>query len=218
VALVLCATYLGAANSIREVVKERSVLARELSVGVSPSAYIASKMVVLGGLTVLQAAVLVAFGLARQLGPRHGALLPSGRFEMFVVVSLTGLSAMALGLLVSALVSNPDKALTILPVILFSEFLLTGEVFNLRGIPVLDQLSYLTSAHWGYSAGASTVNLELIERLRCTGARVAASCDATQVHSGGTWLLDAGVLLALSLVAAAGAWRAIRPLGTPRRA
>ena len=103
----------------------------------------------LGALTVVQAAILVALGVARQNGPAAGAVLSSGRLELFITVALTGVSAMALGLLVSSLVSNADKALTILPVILFAQFLMTGAVFNLTRTPVLDQVSYLTSAQWG---------------------------------------------------------------------
>ncbi|NUR30446.1 MAG: ATP-binding cassette domain-containing protein, partial [Catenulispora sp.] len=128
-ALVLGATYLGASNSIREIVKERPILTRERAIGLSPSAYVLSKVLLLGLLTVAQAAVLVFLGIVRQGGPDHGSVLSSGQFELFLGVALAGLAAMALGLLISAFVSNADKALTILPVILFAEFLFTGSAF-----------------------------------------------------------------------------------------
>ncbi|MDE3206669.1 MAG: ATP-binding cassette domain-containing protein [Acidobacteriota bacterium] len=220
VALVLGSAYLGASNAVREIVKERSILARELSVGVSPLAYILSKAVVLGVLTVAQSLILVVLGVARQGGPQHGALFGSGRLELFLVVSMTGVSAMALGLLISALVSNGDKALTILPVVLFAQFVMTGAAFNLTHTPVLGQVSYLTSARWGYSGAASTVDLDAIQHLGCNGAPgpgIRHLCDATHRHSAGVWLGDELALAGLSAVMLAGAWRIIVPLGRPSR-
>ncbi|MHB1929139.1 MAG: ATP-binding cassette domain-containing protein, partial [Acidimicrobiales bacterium] len=66
VGLILGATYLGASNSIREIVKERGILERDRAIGTSASAYVMSKVVVLGGITLVQAAILLAFGIARQ--------------------------------------------------------------------------------------------------------------------------------------------------------
>ncbi|MEQ1785869.1 MAG: ATP-binding cassette domain-containing protein [Acidimicrobiales bacterium] len=58
--LVLSATWLGTSNSIREIVKELPIYRRERAVGLSPSAYAASKIAVLGVITIAQCA-LVAF-------------------------------------------------------------------------------------------------------------------------------------------------------------
>ena len=218
VALILGSVYLGASNSAREIVKERGILTRELQVGVSPAAYVLSKAVVLGALTVAQSLVLVLLGVARQ-GAGRGALLSSAELELFIVVALTGVSAMALGLLVSALVTNADKALTVLPVILFAQFLMTGAVFNLNNTPVLHQVSYLTSAYWGYSGSASTANLDTLEHLGCNGATPKRSglCDPTQRHSGPIWVGDELALLGLTFVALGATWRIIVPLGRPKR-
>ncbi len=224
VGLILGATYLGASNSIREIVKERGILERDRAIGTSASAYVASKVVVLGGVTLVQAAILLVFGIARQgsLGP--GAVLHSAVIELYIVVALTGLAAMALGLLISALVSNADKALTILPVILFAQFLLTGAVFNLSHTAGINQLGYLSSARWGYSAAASTVNPDQIQRRGCNGTFTPApvpaparSCDPLHRHSAGTWGGDVGALVGLGVASAAGAWWALVPLGQPRR-
>jgi hypothetical protein len=128
---------------------------------------------------------------------------------------------MSLGLVISAFVSNADKALTILPVILFAEFLLTGAVFNVRTTPGLDQLSYVTSARWGFAAAASTSNLDRIEGLGCNGTGPppgpAASCDPTHRHATSTWSGDVLVLVALTVAGVAGACIAVRPIGQPRR-
>ncbi|MEY9933616.1 ABC-type multidrug transport system ATPase subunit/pSer/pThr/pTyr-binding forkhead associated (FHA) protein [Catenulispora sp. GP43] len=221
-ALVLGATYLGASNSIREIVKERPILARERAIGLSPSAYVLSKVILLGMLTIAQAAVLVFLGIVRQGGPGHGSVLSSGQFELFIDVALAGLAAMALGLLISAFVSNGDKALTILPVILFAEFLFTGSAFPVNKTPGLEQASYLASAKWGYSAAASTADADVLLGTGCNdtslrGPLPGAKCDATQAHKAGAWSGDIAALAALTVVCVAGAWLAIRPVGQPKR-
>lgn len=218
-ALVLGATYLGASNSIREIVKERAILTRERAVGLSPPAYVLSKVFLLGLLTVAQAAVLVVLGLLRQHGPGAGSVLPSGEFELFLVASAAGLAAMALGLLISAFVSNADKALTILPVVLFAQFLLTGGLFSVNA-PGIQQLSYLSSAHWGYAAAASTVDLDRLTFDGCNHAPSGGThiaCDGTRAHTVGAWSEDMAVLLLLSGAFLAGAAGAVQRIGQPRR-
>ena len=220
-ALVLGATYLGASNSIREIVKERPILTRERAIGLSPSAYVLSKVLLLGLLTVAQSAVLVFLGIVRQGGPGHGSVMSSGQFELFIGVALAGLAAMALGLLVSAFVSNADKALTILPVLLFAEFLFTGSAFPVNKTPGLAQVSYLATAKWGYSAAASTADVDVLLGTGCNDTLPqtlpGAHCDSTQAHKSGVWYGDIAALGALTVVCIAGAWLAIRPIGQPKR-
>jgi ABC-type multidrug transport system ATPase subunit len=226
-ALVLGASYLGAGNAVREIVKERAILARERAAGLSSGAYLVSKAVVLGLLTIVQAAILTLLGTARQGGPTHGALLGSGKLELIVVAALAGLAAMALGLMISALVNNPDKALTILPVVLLAQFLLSGAFFNV-GNAVLKPLSYVTSAHWGFAAAASTSSLQTMPVTTCgkpatefpAGTRITTAddpvCDAFRKHSGPTWFFDCFMMGLLTVIPMFGAWIWIRRIGRPR--
>jgi ABC-type multidrug transport system ATPase subunit len=230
-ALVLGASYLGAGNAVREIVKERAILARERAAGLSPGAYLWSKVLVLGVLTVVQAIILVLMGTARQGGPGAGAVISSGKLELIVVAGLTGLAAMALGLLISALVSNPDKALTILPVVLLAQFLLSGAFFDVSG-SVLKPISYVTSARWGFAAAASTADLPGLVPHTCgkpvdptlpAGTRVIKSdandpaCDSTRTHDAKTWLFDNAAIILLTVIPLIVAWLLIRRVGQPRR-
>ena len=173
--------------------------------------------------TIVQAFVLVLIGIARQGGPAHGSVFSSGRFELCLVAALSGLAAMSLGLIISALVSNADKALTVLPVVLFAQFLLTGALFNVSTTPGLEQLSYITSAHWGYSAAASTADLDLLQANGCNGSGPVplrpslTPCDATHKHDASTWTLDMAALAGLTLAGVAGTWLLVRPIGQPKR-
>lgn len=160
--LVIGITQVATSTSAREIVKERAILSRERTVGVFPSAYLVSKVVVLGGIAVAQAVVIIGIATARQRGPTVGIALGSGRMELFAVGALVALGAMAAGLLLSALVDSPDRVALILPAILGFHVLVTaGEVMpSVPRVPVLEQARYLSTARWGYAAMASTVDVE----------------------------------------------------------
>ena len=68
--LVICACLAGAASSVRELVKERPIYVRERAAGLSSGAYLCSKLLVLGVISVVQSVVLVLIGLVgRPLPP-----------------------------------------------------------------------------------------------------------------------------------------------------
>ena len=168
--LVVGATWLGASNAIREIVKEFAIYRRERSVGLSVSAYIASKVAVLGLVTVVQCALLVGMVLTRQKLPpvdptrtfafaSRGAVIASPRLELIVDIALAGLAAMALGLLISALVKTSDQALVVLPLLLVAQVVLSIP-FLPNPSRVLEGLGYASSAQWGTAAAGSTVSLD----------------------------------------------------------
>ncbi|HET9172412.1 MAG TPA: ATP-binding cassette domain-containing protein [Actinospica sp.] len=222
-ALTLAASYLGAGNSIREIVKERPILTRERSVGQSTAAYILSKALILGLITVVESFIMTYLALLRQGGPAHGVVLSDGRLEMAIEASLAGLSAMALGLMVSALTSNADKVMTILPIILFAQFVTSGSAFQVRGIAGLDQISYFSSARWAYSASAATVDLDKLFGDGCngqrspTGAVMLSRCDPAHAPTRHAWIQDIELLGGLTALELVGAGLAVRPIGKPSR-
>jgi hypothetical protein len=154
-------------------------------------------------------------------------VLLSGELEVAVVVSLTGLAAMSLGLLVSALASNADKVLTILPVILFAQFVLSGSAFPVSTTPGLNQISYLAAARWGYSGAASTARLDDLLGDGCNGApaprtapgepRITVVCDPAHAPTLAAWSQDMGLLGGLIVLSVGGACLAVRPIGRPKR-
>ena len=159
---------------MREIVKERHILRREVDAGLAPSAYVAAKAIVLGSLTMLQTTVLATIACAAQHPPAGGAL-GSGRLELAAAAALVGLAATALGLLLSAVVTSPDKALAVLPMTLVTELALAGGWASTLTAPGLAVLRDLTGARWGVEAIGATV-----------------------ATASGTWLHAALVLLALT--------------------
>lgn len=209
--LMISGTFLGASNAIREIVKERAIFRRERSIGLSPSAYVVSKAVVLATLTILQAFVLVCLALLRQNQSGEGLVFQSIPLELSIAVALTGLAAMAVGLIVSAYVRNADLALTMLPLVLLTELILSGALFVLGDKPVLREASYVSGSRWGFAMTAATTDLRLLEAQRCRdGTKNRLECEASADSTARAWSDDALMLVGLSSVGLIGAWISVR--------
>ena len=227
--VVMGATWLGASNAVREIVKELPIFRRERAAGLSIPAYLGSKALVLSGITIVQAVVLVSIATARQGGPLDAVLLGLPFVELLLAVSLAGVAAVALGLLVSSLASRIDRAMAVLPVLLIVELILAmGSVFpEVVERPGLRQISLLASTQWGFAASASTAGLNELEPLNslardvpsidldapdAAGARLAEALRGNPrwEHEPGAWLFAIAVLGALTLAALVGAGLALR--------
>ncbi|RIK46719.1 MAG: ABC transporter ATP-binding protein [Chloroflexi bacterium] len=203
--IVLAMTLMGALNSIREIVKEFPVYRRERAVGLSVGAYIGSKVAVLSAVTLVQAVILVLIATYRMDGPVAGALLASGKLELIVDVTLAGLAAMGLGLIVSSLVSSSDKAMTLLPLILIPQIILSGAVIFLHDKPAMRWLGYTMSANWGFSASASTVNLPALDELAAVSQPILFGTGIWE-HTSEAWLRNIGALSLIVVLTVLGAW------------
>jgi hypothetical protein len=212
VALVLGSIYAGASNAAREIVKERSILRREQNFGVSLGAYIVSKLLVLGSIAVVQAFAFVYLGTARQAGPARGVLGFDGRLELVIVVAMCGVCAISLGLLVSAIVATPDKASSILPIVLLAQFVLAGLAFPINR-PVVREASYVMTARWGFSAAASTADVVTLRSCIPNGPNVPArvtTCLPLWEHTRNAWFTNMGVMAGMTFVLLVMAWFIVR--------
>jgi ABC transport system ATP-binding/permease protein len=226
--VLVAATWIGASNAVREVVRELPILQRERAAGLRVVPYIASKVAVLGALTVVQCTVMALIALARSGSHDQGSLLPSPVPELVIAAVLAGVAGMALGLLISALVATADQALTILPVVLLLQLLLAmGGLFpDVVNKPVLKQLSYAASTQWSFAAAASSVDLGRMQALDSVGrdaptirlddpiTRFESLATSLQQpsswqHEPSTWLEDAGAVLLISAVFIVGAGVAV---------
>ena len=199
--VAVTACVLGAANAIREIVKELPVYLRERAVGLSISAYIGSKVAVLSVITVVQAAVLVLIATARQGSPPDAALLPSWRLEMILGMGLCGLASMGLGLMISAWVRTADKVGTLIPLILVLQLVLSSAQLGIYDKPVLGQIADVASAQWGYALIASTVDTnQLVADAQVAPGPSQFDTRGRWNHDARTWLTDAGWLVGLLAV------------------
>jgi ABC-type multidrug transport system ATPase subunit/ABC-type multidrug transport system permease subunit len=197
--LILCVggVLTGAANAVRELVKERTIYQRERAVGLSRSAYLCSKIVVLGTVTVVQAVVLTMVGLfGVRLRPHGGSgVVTMPLLEITLTVALLSFTAMMLGLLVSALVRKEEVTMPLLVLLAIVQVVFCGALLKLNGVPVLNQFSWLIPSRWALGAMAGTIDLHGI----VPGALTA---DPLFRHRTGVWLLDLVMLVVLSAVLA----------------
>jgi ABC transport system ATP-binding/permease protein len=154
------ALWLGSINAAREIVKERSVFARELAVGVRLPAYIASKLSVLFVFSTIQtslfALIVVIFQPLHQSMPRA--------FLLWAVLVLTSWIGVLMGLLVSATAASEDQATGIIPLLLIPQLLLGGAIVTLKDMPLpVHGIAELVPARWGFSGTGSAMHMD--ERL-----------------------------------------------------
>jgi ABC-type multidrug transport system ATPase subunit len=186
--LVTCACLAGTASSVRELVKERPIYIRELAAGLSPGAYLLSKLTLLGAISVAQSCVIVLLGVTGRQLPAHGALLKGfPLLELLIAVAVLAVASMCLGLMVSAFVSTSEKAMPFLVMLTMFQVILSGGVLPFNGMNGLSQLSWIAPARWGFAALASTVNLNAIGLLPGTDA------DPLWTTSAANWLRDLGI-------------------------
>ena len=203
--LVMSACLIGVANAVRELVKERAIYTRERAAGLSPAAYLASKLVVLGVISAVQSVVLVAIGLAGRPMPPRGVLTSFPLGEIMLGVAVLAIASMTAGLLISAAVNSSDKTLPLLVVTVLVEVVLSGGVIRLNGSAGLEQLAWLTPSRWGFAAVASTIDLNHV-----TPPPPGGTPDPLWNHSAHTWAVNMALQLALAAVFALLTWRLLR--------
>jgi ABC-type multidrug transport system ATPase subunit len=163
--LVISACFTGAANSVRELVKERAIYTRERAAGLSAGAYLLSKLVVLGVISAIQAVVLTGISLPGKKMPPTGSFLTHlPLVELLLAIGVLAIASMTLGLFISVLVNSSDKTMPLLVVLVLFQVILTGGIFPLAGKAGINQVSYLSPSRWGFAATASTSNLNVIQQ------------------------------------------------------
>ncbi|MCD2468810.1 FHA domain-containing protein [Streptomyces sp. MBT42] len=197
VLLILCVggVLTGAANAVRELVKERTIYRRERAVGLSRSAYLASKVVVLGTITVVQAVVLTLvalIGVPLNVPGGKGVLMPP-LVEITLAVALLSFTAMMLGLLVSALVRKEEVTMPLLVLLAIVQVVFCGALLTVRGTPVLEQLAWLVPSRWAFAAMGATVDIGTVSPSDKTA-------DPLMDHTAAAWLFDMGMMVVLCLV------------------
>jgi hypothetical protein len=189
IVLVLGAILIGGAISVRELVKERAILARERAVGLSVSAYLASKVAVLGSLAAIQTVVLVVIAVAGMPGPDHDGVLGLGAVEVVFPLALAAVSMVLAGLVISALVSSSEQTMPALVGLVMVQLVLCGGLLPVAGRAGLEQLSFLVPGRFAFAAAASSV-----------GLRPDTARDVLQTSSAQYWTIDIAGLVALTLI------------------
>lgn len=126
--------WFGANNAVREIVSEAAIYARERLVNLKIPSYVFSKFSVLSGIAFVQCLLFVGI----LVGMRR--LRSDDFLALILVLYLTSLAGIATGLLFSAFVNSTEKAMSVLPLILIPQLLLSGYLKPINDIYIFDRL------------------------------------------------------------------------------
>jgi ABC-type multidrug transport system ATPase subunit/pSer/pThr/pTyr-binding forkhead associated (FHA) protein len=196
IVLVLCACFMGMANSVREIVKEQAIYRRERAIGLSLTAYLGSKVVVLTLITAPQAVVFTLIGVLGRTPHQYSSSL----FEILAAIAITAVTSAMVGLLISALVDNADKTMPLLVLITMGQLVFSGGLFAIAGAPVVAQLSWLIPARWGFAALASAINFNTLSRFGDPTFKT-GTADALWNYGASTYWFDLAMAVILGVAA-----------------
>jgi ABC transport system ATP-binding/permease protein len=193
--IIPAAAFMGTALTIRDLIGERPIFQREQAAGLSTTAYLLAKTGVFCGFAILQAAIAATIVVIGKGAPTRGAvLLGNATVELYVTVAVTCVASAMFGLVLSALVRSTEQIMPLFVVSVMAQLVLCGGMVPVTDRMLLDQLSWLTPARWGYAAASSTVDL----RHLVPGTLVPQ--DRWWQHTPGAWLFDMGMLAAQSVI------------------
>ncbi|MET8945543.1 FHA domain-containing protein [Streptomyces sp. NPDC004542] len=195
--LAVGACFAGAANSVRELIKERVIYERERATGLSRSAYLMSKVVVLGAVTVLQGLMVGLIGFSSREIPDRGLVLGgSTLFELCLPVMALGFTSMMFGLVISSLVKTAEKTMPLLVMFAIIQVVFTGCLFTLHGTLGVNEFSYLMPSRWAVAAAGTTLDFNNI----APNADDPANTDPLWDHQASAWGMDMAALIALGVL------------------
>ncbi len=155
-ALSCAGIWVGLFNSIQEICKERVILKREYMANLRLDAYVMSKFFVQMIISIIQA-ILIVLVFVVTVGKPKGILFENSFFELFITMVLTIFASSGIGLVVSAISKNSDKAMTVAPFLLIIQLLFSGILFELSSFT--EKISYLTVSKWSVAALGISSNL-----------------------------------------------------------
>ncbi|BAJ31488.1 MULTISPECIES: FHA domain-containing protein [Kitasatospora] len=190
----------GSANSVRELIKERAIYERERATGLSRSAYLASKFIVLGAISFLQGGLISAIAFKVRKLPAEGLILkhlPAA--EMSIGVILLSFTSMMVGLAISSLVKTAEKTMPLLVMFAIVQMVFTGAIFQLFDKPGLEQLAWLMPARWGVAASGNTLDLAHTSPVVIAKPPEVAPLDSLWDHSAGMMFLNWTAMILISV-------------------
>ena len=151
--LVLSAIWFGCLNSAREIVKELPIYLRERSVNLEIAPYLMSKLIPLAILCFIQCTLfLIVVASLVEI---------SGNFyQQVFILFLSAMAATTMGLAVSALVDSNDKAISMVPLLLIPQVVLSGAIVELNSNSEWIA-RFTTIAYWAFDAMKNSLSEQI---------------------------------------------------------
>jgi ABC transport system ATP-binding/permease protein len=198
--VVLAAVFMGSATAVQELVKERVIYERERSTGLSPSAYLLSKFVVLAVIAGLQATIFMGVALAGRPIPEDDLLSMGTLQALLLTVVLLSVLAVAVGLFLSSLANSPEVTMPILVVSTMAQVVFSGAV-PLVTMTILDIARWVNPSYWAMSALGALTDLNSLSGLPDEDDMESWAFEAESVQVG---LSSIGLFTVFFIVAALG--------------
>ncbi|MDT9701644.1 FHA domain-containing protein [Streptomyces sp. P17] len=197
--LAVGACFAGAANSVRELIKERVIYERERATGLSRSAYLMSKVIVLGAVTVFQGLMVGVIGFSSRTLPDEALILGKGKTAVLLELSIPimglGFTSMMFGLVISSLVKTAEKTMPLLVMFAIVQVVFTGCLFALYGSPGVNEFSYLMPSRWAVAAAGATLDFNNISPPKEKG-----NTDPLWDHTVSAYGIDMIALVVLGVI------------------
>ncbi len=176
--LAMVAVWFGTSNAAREIVKEAAIYARERRINLQLAPYIASKFFVLLGISIIQNIVLLLPFLFTGASILQMPLL-------YISLIFGSIAGIAMGLVISAVAPNPDRASILVPLVLIPQIIFGGPLINTGGNFVVRGISQLMVTKWTWRALGSTLRLDNVpvQPVRLDGFDQAQIAQLTQQNT-----------------------------------
>jgi ABC-type multidrug transport system ATPase subunit len=136
---IFAALWFGCSNAVREIVDEQTVYRRERQTGLKIPSYVLSKLAVLSFVALVQCVSVVVILLA--VNRALDLSLPEV-VAAIGIMFLVAVNGTLIGLLISSLVSSPEKALSLFPLVLIPELLLCGLFLPVNQIKTIIPITF----------------------------------------------------------------------------
>lgn len=154
--MAFAAVLFGCINGAREIVKEATIYKRERTVSLGILPYMFSKVAVPGLLCLFQSAVLV---FIVELGePLQQGIFLNPILEVYITLVLASLAGLMIGLAISAVAPNTDRAMSFVPIVLIPQVIFAGAVIAISDWST-QILATLFPARWAMIALGSSMGL-----------------------------------------------------------
>ena len=136
--------WFGCNNAAKEIVKERTIYTRERDFNLLVGSYYTSKLFLLTIFSCLQAALMFVI-------VRFWCNPPGSAVEELLVLLTLSLAGVTLGLAISAIAASEEMAITLIPMVVIPQIILSGVIAPLEGVSKVLALSFV-STYWGKRA------------------------------------------------------------------
>ena len=197
-ALSCSAFWVGMLNAIQEICKERTIMKREYMTGLSLSAYVSSKIIVLGILCLIQSAMITGV-FSVMVGLPEEGIITHPFLELLITTFITAVASTAMGLFVSSLFTNADRAMTVAPILLMPQILFSGLIFKLSGATEI--ISWIAVCRWSMEGYGTTANLnDLPLRLQQEGIMIPHEAESFFEFTSSHLLTSWGILAIYTVI------------------